>query len=444
MSWETETFGSLLTESRIPSDNPDIEKRIRVKLNVQGVEKRPVGAEKEGATKQFIRKAGQFIYGKQNFHKGAFGVIPPELDGYESSADIPSFDVRHDCLPEWIYYYFKAGNRFIELADYARGVGSQRIHPKQLADLEIPLPPLEVQEKIINELKVFEKDQISTELNHQLSLVKQLRQSFLREAMQGKLVPQDPNDEPAAVLLEKIKTEKEQLIKEKKIKKEKTLPPISEDEIPFKIPENWVWCRLGEILVELLGGFAFQSSKYINDSQNQVIRLGNVKNDNLLLETNPAFISDEYASIAYKSKLIPGDILVTMTGTRAKRDYLFTLLLKEYNFEKVNLYLNQRVGAFRLNIHINKEFINFLLKEPKILEPVFDSSTGAANQANIGIVALNNILVPLPSLTEQGRIVTKLDELMLLCDNLEASIKESKAQNEALLQQVLREALEVR
>lgn len=169
MSWETETFGSLLTESRIPSDNPDIEKRIRVKLNVQGVEKRPVGAEKEGATKQFIRKAGQFIYGKQNFHKGAFGVIPPELDGYESSADIPSFDVRHDCLPEWIYYYFKAGNRFIELADYARGVGSQRIHPKQLADLEIPLPPLEVQEKIINELKVFEKDQISTELNHQLS-----------------------------------------------------------------------------------------------------------------------------------------------------------------------------------------------------------------------------------------------------------------------------------
>src|SRR5690606_26356035 len=94
-----------------------------------------------------------------------------------------------------------------------------------------------------------------TELTHQIDLVKQLRQTFLREAMQGKLVPQDPNDEPASVLLEKIKDEKERLIKEKKIKKQKPLPPITEDEIPFEIPENWVWCRLGEICFKITDGF---------------------------------------------------------------------------------------------------------------------------------------------------------------------------------------------
>lgn len=442
MSWKSETFGSLLTESRIPSEKPNIEKRIRVKLNVQGVEQRPVGSEKKGATKQFIRKAGQFIYGKQNFHKGAFGIIPPELDGFETSADIPSFDVRKDCLPEWIYYYFKAGNRYLDLTEFARGVGSQRIHPKQLKDLVIPLPPVDIQRKIIAELEIIEMDDISTELTHQLDLVKRLRQAFLREAMQGKLVPQDSNDEPASVLLEKIKAEKERLIKEKKIRKQKPLPPITEKEIPFEIPENWVWCRLGALTNELLGGFAFKSSKYVKESKNQVIRLGNVKNDNLLLNANPAYISDDYASTAEKAKLLPGDILVTMTGTRAKRDYLFTLLLNDEHFENLSLYLNQRVGAFRLNLSLEKEFITFLLKEPSILEPVFLSSTGAANQANIGVTALNNILVPLPPLSEQQRIVAKLDELMAYCDNLESSIKESQQYNELLLQQVLREALE--
>jgi type I restriction enzyme S subunit len=180
----------------------------------------------------------------------------------------------------------------------------------------------------------------------------------------------------------------------------------------------------------------------VKESKNQVVRLGNVKNDNLLLNANPAYISDEYASTAEKAKLLSDDILVTMTGTRSKRDYLFTLLLNDKHFEDLNLYLNQRVGAFRLNDLLKKEFITFLLKEPRILEPVFLSSTGAANQANIGVAALNNILVPLPPLSEQQRIVAKLDELMQYCDKLEVSIKESQSQNELLLQQVLREALE--
>ena len=96
MNWRRVKLGELISESRVPSLNPDPNRRITVKLNVLGVEKRPLENEKAGATRQFIRKAGQFIYGKQNFHKGAFGVIPENLDGFESSADLPSFDVRKD------------------------------------------------------------------------------------------------------------------------------------------------------------------------------------------------------------------------------------------------------------------------------------------------------------------------------------------------------------
>lgn len=324
------------------------------------------------------------------------------------------------------------------------GTSKEAIGLTAFGKYELPYFDIAKQQEVKEQFVTAQESTIGldSELTHQLDLVKQLRQSYLREAMQGKLVPQDPNDEPASVLLEKIKDEKERLIKEKKIKKQKPLPPITEDEIPFDIPENWSWCRLGELSNDLLGGFAFKSSKYVKESKNQVVRLGNVKNDNLLLNANPAFVTDDYASTAEKAKLLPGDILVTMTGTRAKRDYLFTLLLNDEHFENFNLYLNQRVGAFRLNDLLKKEFITFLLKEPSILEPVFLSSTGAANQANIGVTALNNILVPLPPLSEQQRIVAKLDELMAYCDELETSIKESQQQNELLLQQVLREALE--
>ncbi|MBK7127797.1 MAG: restriction endonuclease subunit S [Crocinitomicaceae bacterium] len=97
--------------------------------------------------------------------------------------------------------------------------------------------------------------------------------------------------------------------------------------------------------------------------------------------------------------------------------------------------------CFRFGSFIANKYINITLKDVRLLQVVFDSSTGAANQANIGIAALKDILIPLPPLAEQTRIVQKLDELMKCCDALETSIKESQSTNEKLLQQVLREAL---
>ncbi|MCB0472543.1 MAG: restriction endonuclease subunit S [Flavobacteriaceae bacterium] len=432
MSWKTETFGSLLTESRIPCENPDIEKRIRVKLNVQGVEKRPVGAEKEGATKQFVRKAGQFIYGKQNFHKGAFGVIPEELDGFETSADIPSFDVREDCLPEWIYYFFKAGNRYLELTEFARGVGSQRIHPKQLQDLEIPLPPVDVQRKIIAELEIIEKDEISPELTHQLDLVKQLRQAFLREAMQGKLVPQDENDKPASALLEKIKAEKERLIKEKKIKKQKPLPPITEDEIPFEIPENWVWCRLGDS-GELKRGKSKHrprnDERLFKSGEYPFIQTGDVarsKSNGYIIRTIHGYYND--FGLAQSEMQPIGTLCITIAANIA-----------ECGFLGFDACAPDSIVCYNSLDKTTEKYAFYYLIDARV---EIEKYAPATAQKNINLGILNSLLVPLPPLSEQQRIVTKLDELMAYCDELEDSIKESQQQNELLLQQVLREALE--
>jgi type I restriction enzyme S subunit len=148
------------------------------------------------------------------------------------------------------------------------GTSKEAIGLNAFGKYELPYFDIEKQIKIKEQFVNAQESTncLETEFSHQLSLVKQLRQAFLREAMQGKLVHQDPNDEPASVLLEKIKTEKGQLIKEKKIKKEKPLPPISEDEIPFEIPYNWVWTRLGEICNTITKGSSpkWQGVNYVD------------------------------------------------------------------------------------------------------------------------------------------------------------------------------------
>lgn len=428
MSWKIESFGSLLTESKIPSEKPNVNRRIRVRLNVQGVEKRPVVSERKGATKQYIRKAGQFIYGKQNFHKGSFGVVPNELDGFETSADIPSFDVREDCLPEWIYYFFKAGNRYLELTKYARGIGSQRIHPKQLEDLKIPLPPIDIQRKIISELQNIEKDEIAIELSHQLSLVTQLRQAFLREAMQGKLVEQNPADEPASELLARIKAEKKQLIKEKKLRRQKPLPPIEEEEIPFEIPKSWVWCRLGDVYQTTSGGTPSRGNTNYWGGSITWYKSGEL-NDGYLSKDSKEKITELGLKKSSANLFPKGTLLIAMYGATAGK----------LSILDVDATTNQAVCGFFENSFIITRFLFFffLANRSKMIEESWGMS-----QPNISQTYLRNFIFALPPLPEQKRIVAKLDELMSYCDQLEESIKNSQEQNEMLLGQVLREGLE--
>ena len=153
-------LNKILKESKIKSED-DINRRLTVKLNLKGITKRDVqSVEKEGATTQYLRKEGQFIYGKQNLHKGAFGIIPKELDNHLSSSDIPSFDFIDDTInPMWFYYYFSRKNFYTKLERFSTGTGSKRIPSDEFLNIQINIPDLHIQNKqaeILNNLKLKE------------------------------------------------------------------------------------------------------------------------------------------------------------------------------------------------------------------------------------------------------------------------------------------------
>jgi len=342
-------------------------------------------------------------------------------------------------LAKYLHIYLH-WNREELLVSQMKGMANVSLPMNKIADVIVTVPSLEKQKEIVElEKKLVEKELEADKLyTHQLTLIENLNQAILQEAVQGKLVPQDPTDEPASQLLERIKAEKA-----KTDKKDKPLPPYKPEEIPFEIPENWVWCRLGEVCDEILGGFAFDSTRYSkSETIHQVIRLGNVKPNQLVLETSPVFIDETYSIEVSKALLQVNDVLITMTGTKAKKDYLFSLCLVPNDLQSKKLYLNQRVGCFRFGNNIYSEFINFVLKDSSILKPVFDSSTGAANQANIGMTALKEVLIPLPPLSEQQRIVAEIEKQLGKTKELKAHIIANQQATEQLLKALLHGAFE--
>jgi len=246
--------------------------------------------------------------------------------------------------------------------------------------------------------------------------IQRLRELILTLAMQGKLVPQDPKDQPASELLKAIEAEKQRLVKEGKIKQPKPLPEIKPDEVPYELPQGWVWVRLGNIS-QIIGGFAYKSGCFQTESTKQVLRLGNIRPDAIRLNENPVFIDDALGEATSEFCLLKNDILITMTGTRSKRDYLYTVRVEENPMNGVLLYINQRVGAIRL--FFDSRYVNLALKVETLKDVIFSSATGSANQANIGISNLREWMMPLPPLAEQRRIVAKIDQLMARCDELE-------------------------
>jgi type I restriction enzyme S subunit len=288
---------------------------------------------------------------------------------------------------------------------------------------------IELVEKFLSFIN--EGEAISNELTNQLTLVKKLRQSFLQEAVQGKLVEQNPDDEPASELLKKIKAEKEKLIAEKKLKKEKALPPIQAEEIPFEIPEGWVWCRLREICLKITDGTHFSPTN-LESGDFKYITAKNIKDSGIDL-TKISYVTEEVHKEIY-SRCNPeyGDILYIKDGA--------TTGVVTINNLREEFSMLSSVALIKLPTGILNRFLMHLMRSPFYYNFTRGDMSGVAI-TRITIEKIQKAIIPLPPLSEQIRIVQKLDELMQTCDELEASIKESQSQNEKLLQQVLREAL---
>lgn len=250
--------------------------------------------------------------------------------------------------------------------------------------------------------------------------------------MQGKLVPQDPNYEPASVLLEKIKAAKERLVKEKKIKKQNPLPSIKGEEIPFEIPENWVWCRLGDIFnfIDYRGKTPTKTLVGVRLISAKNIRFGYIDNDPV------EFIAEnQYSKWMVRGFPKNGDLLFVTEGHTMG-------FVAQINLD-FKYVLAQRTICLQPHTYDYPNCLFYFLMSPDFQKVVKKNATGAA-ATGIKSAKLKEMIIPLPPLSEQQRIVAKLDELMQFCDNLESSIKESQNQNEQLLKQVLTEALGIK
>ncbi len=328
----------------------------------------------------------------------------------------------------YLKYFFDSGYVQQKVFSEATGTAQKGFYLNQMAKLIVPVPPLPEQHRIVEGIRsilplLTEYSKKEIEISAlQSSFPDHLKKSILQEAVQGKLVPQDPADEPASVLLERIRAEKEQLIKAGKIKRDKHESVIFrrdnshyekrgseevciDEELPFEIPETWQWVKLSD-LVQFIGGYAYKSETFIEKSEYQVLRLGNVKNDEIKYSTKPVFISKELAEQTADFQCQTNDILITMTGTRLKRDYFYSVLISE---KDANCFINQRVGCLRCYIPTLSRWLIWALKSEGILSQVFLHETGTANQGNLGAENIMKTFIPLPPLDEQIRICNMIE-----------------------------------
>lgn len=260
-----------------------------------------------------------------------------------------------------------------------------------------------------------------------------LKNSILQLAIQGKLVAQDANDEPASVLLEKIKAEKKKLIEEKKIKKEKPLPEITEDEMPFEIPDSWMWVRLGEI---------FQTSSGSTPLTSNPLYYGGNINWTRTTDLNNGALYQSEKKITEKAleecnlNIIPRDsVCVAMYGGAGT--------IGKYSIIKFDTTINQSVCAIYPNGLCSMDFVLYFMQYQR--PNWMNFAAGSRKDPNINKIIIKNCIFPLPPLSEQKRIVAKIEELMPLVDEYDKAQKELDALNSAmpeqLKQSILQEAI---
>lgn len=300
---------------------------------------------------------------------------------------------------------------------------------EKLAMQLIPLPPLYIQDQIVQKLEKLSemKDSLFSHAESQFNYTKKMREALLQEAIKGELVPQDESDEPASVLLEKIKGEKERLMKEKIIKKSKPLPPITEEEKPFELPIGWEWERLSNVC-DVRDG-THDSPKYVEKGY-PLVTSKNLTNGKIDFSNVKYIAEQDYLKINVRSKVDVGDILLAMIGTIGN-----PVIVSEtdVNFSIKNVALFK----FFKNATIDNRYLYYTLMNA---ENEMKHQSAGGVQSFVSLTFLRNYVIPIPPLAEQKRIVTKLDELMVNCDQLEAKTEEMKNYTTRLFEASLKEA----
>lgn len=327
-------------------------------------------------------------------------------------------------------FYFNTYREKIVKAT-ATGTSKLAINRKSFSNYQIYLVDIERQNQLLHKLNKMKSvsDGLLQTIQQQQKYAEMLRQSILQQAVEGKLCEQDPNDEPASVLLEKIKAEKERLIAEKKIKKQKPLPPINDEEKPFALPKGWEWCRVGALCESSLG-------KMLDKKKNKgqlrpYLRNLNVQwfKFNLSDVLEMRFTDEEKERYTVKY----GDVVICEGGypgmgaiwENTENIYFQKALHRNrFFFEGMNYYFLYYLYSIFYNGKLKKYY------------------TGMGIQHLTG-KSLANIPIPVPPLAELQRIVKKVEILFQLLDKLEQEISNAKLYASDLIEAVLQEAFSV-
>lgn len=262
--------------------------------------------------------------------------------------------------------------------------------------------------------------------------VKKLRELILELAVRGKLVPQDPNDEPASVLLERIAAEKAQLVKEKKIKRSKKLPLITDKELKFALPFGWQASRLGEF-ASIIRGITFPASAKHHEPDLNLIACLRTANVQTQLDWSDLLYIDRSYVKREEQMLAVGDIVMSMANSRelvGKVSYTYFLP------NNIDVSFGGFLSVIR-PYQLDSAFLMMVLRSPNVREELIGSSSQTTNIANISLEKLNPLVVSVPPLKEQHRIVAKVDELMALCDQLEQQTEASIEAHQLLVSTLL-------
>ena len=306
-------------------------------------------------------------------------------------------------------YYFLSDPHNVLGETKLHGSTMKHVTKTNMEKLPFPLPPLEEQKRIVAKIEKLMPlvDEYAESYNRLQKIDNEfedkLKQSVLQYAMEGKLVKQNPSDEPASELIKKIENEKAELVKEGKIKKSKKLPAITDDEKPFDIPDSWEWVRLDTVL-DVRDG-THDTPKYVKNGI-PLITSKNISNGHLDF-SNIKYISEkDFTEINKRSNVEKGDIIFAMIGSIGNPVIVDTD--RKFGIKNVALLKN-------INHSLD---MNFVLHYLYLLENLWIKNASGAVQKFISLKKIRSSLIPFPPLEEQRRIVEKVEELQSSISNL--------------------------
>ena len=323
--------------------------------------------------------------------------------------------IQNTLSRKYLLWFFKSAY-FIEngIKSFTGTAGQQRIHKDYLSHCVFPLPPLSKQNRIVAKIEellplVDRYEQAWSKLeDFNRRFPEDMKKSILQQAIQGKLVEQRPEEGTAQKLYAQIQAEKQRLIKAGKLKKEKPLPEITEDEKPFEIPNGWMWVRLG-MIVSVLGGKRIPAGRKLtaDNTGYRYIRVSDMKDGTVSTEDILYVPSDIYPSIS-RYIINKEDIYITVAGTIGRVGKI------PEELDGANLTENADRLVFS---GLNQDWLIKCLQSSVIQSQIADATT-KVGQPKLAIKRIQELLVPLPPITEQKRIVARLEKLLPLCEKL--------------------------